>query len=200
MAFSVLEHGAKFVFVFSTGSTLWTTGLHATQIDFNEDSVNTVVAALRAAVAALTVKPWTSNDALQEIVVYDEREETAPVYRPAIVAVSGTNTGERTDKASAVVVTLRTSRRGRSGRGRMYIGGQSEGQMSSGSWSSTHITNIETFVTALMDTFNANGWVPVIKSTRQNHVDLNPAISYAISSWECRNNIPGSQDRRNHRP
>lgn len=200
MAFSVLEHGARFVFFFTSGTVSWTTGLHATQIDYNEDSVNTIVAALRASIAGVTVKPWTTNDSLTEIIVYDERDETAPVYRPVITAVAGNNAGERTDKASAVVVTLRTNRRGRSGRGRMYIGGQAEGQMSSGTWAPTHITNVETLVTAIMGAFNANGWVPVIKSTQQNHVHLNPAVAYAITSWECRNNIPGSQDRRNHRP
>jgi hypothetical protein len=82
----------------------------------------------------------------------------------------------------------------------MYIGGQSEGQMSSGTWATGHITNVETMVSTLLATFEANGWQPVIKSARQNKQPLNPAISYAIVSSECRNNIPGSQDRRNHRP
>lgn len=200
MAFSVLENGARAVMVFSTAPTIWTMGLHMTKTDWDEDDAITLVSAIRAGLAAGATKPWTANDALQEIVIYDQRSEFAPVYRPVITPLSGSNTGERTDKASAVVITLRTSHRGRSGRGRMYLGGQSEGQMSSGRWAAAHITAVETMVTNLINNIVNVGWVVVIKSQYENKQFLNPAHPHAVTSWEVRNDIPGSQDRRNHRP
>lgn len=200
MAFVTLENGAQMQLVWGNATVRWTNTLHITKTGFSEEDCAALKDALVANLTAVVSRPWAQGYKLLEVVFYDQRAQTAPVYRYTVDAVAGTSTGEITDKSSAIVVTFRTPVRGRAGRGRMYLGGNTEGNMAAGVWTSTVIANALLVVGAIFNAVEAQGWNAVIKSTQLNHVPHNPAWAYPITSYTIRNNIPGSQDRRNHRP
>lgn len=200
MAFLPLAEGARFQLVFGDGTYNWTNTMFATKTDWGSADAISLSDAIRAGLNGLANKPWASVYSYREFVVYDQRAEDAPVYRYTVTPVVGSQAGEVTDKSSSLVVTFRTALRGRSGRGRWYLGGLTEGNMNSGLWVAGIVTQAQLMVTAVMNAIITQGWTPVIKSTRHNNQPRTEAVAIAITGWLIRNNVPGSQDRRNRRP
>lgn len=200
MAFVSLADGARMVIVYGDTSFEHTNNLYLQKAGWGEADPPILANDVHAAWVALVNRPLASAYKLKAIRIYDMRGENEPIYNYTFNTTAGTQTGEVTDKSSAVVVTLRSAFRGRSGRGRLYIGGLSEGNMQSGLWTAGIVTQAHNWVNNILAACLSAGWIPVIMSRMRDGVPRNPAEAHVITSIEVRNNIPGSQDRRNHRP
>lgn len=142
-----------------------------------------------------------SNCSYVSTTVYDMRSEIAPIV------VDTSNAGEGSDItdqiipiSDAVVLTLYTAVRGRSGRGRIFATGFSEASMQNQRWDSTIIANVEGWYEAIKDGVSAIGWTPVVVSRYTGGAPRESGVSYPVTTWEVRSSLPGSQRRRIDRP
>jgi len=200
MAFIPLPDGAQLVLVYGFGDIEYTNTLHVTKTGWTEGDAAALMEAVRSAWNGLTTRPFPQGHTLKQQTLYDHRSEFAPIYYDTTTALFGSYTGEIADRQTAMVITFRTARRGRSGRGRWYIGGATEGQMVGGQFGGPYVTAVLVWVNAVLATCTAQGWTPVIKSTQQDGAVVSPADAFPITLVNMRSYIPGSQDRRNRRP
>lgn len=200
MAFHVLENGAQMVIVYGDSTFEWSNTYHITKTDYDGTDTEYLAGLIHAAWVTLVNKPIASVYKLKRIKFYDLRSDGAPIHDYPFNTVAGTQSGEVTDKSSALVVTQRTASRGRSARGRVYYGGLTEGNMTSGTWTSGIVAAVMAWHTIIMNSITSAGFAPVVMSRKHNGQDRNPADAYGITSYESRSGIPGSQDRRNKRP
>ncbi len=131
--------------------------------------------------------------------------------------VVGTATGDALPRGTALCVTLRTARAGRSYRGRTYLGGFGEGDNDTdASASSTLVTLGVAFLTAVQAAMAASGWQMAVLSRPAEaysttktitHADgsttvdtkshpSRPGFGTAVTSITARNDVWDSQRRR----
>lgn len=128
--------------------------------------------------------------------VYDARSSTGEIVQDATGAGPGGLSGEELPISLAVVVTLRTSARGRSGRGRVYVSGFNEGGITDGIFTSTTGTNAKNYVDGILSAGSNQGFAMVVRSTQEDHVVQNPANTRTVTLTEVRSLLPGTQRRR----
>lgn len=129
--------------------------------------------------------------------VYDMRTDGGGVVFVSVSAGNGSSSGDALPINTCAVLTLYTAMRGRSGRGRLYMGGLSESSTNEGAFLSAVETAVEAFYSALSTAVQVEGWVPVVVSKYHNGV-LRPegAITNPVTSWSMRNLNFGTQRRR----
>jgi hypothetical protein len=93
-------------------------------------------------------------------------------------------------------VTLRTSLRGRSYRGRFYAGGLSEANQQNGAWTQPVVTGVLDFVQFWRDLAIQEGWNMGVRSGQINGALRPSAIVVPIIHHEVRSNIVTHQRRR----
>lgn len=111
-------------------------------------------------------------------------------------AVQGTASGEALPPQSALCITFRTAKRGRSYRGRWYTCAMTENQQAGGRVTAGYITAINTAMTALGSLLTTNALEQVIVSRRQNKVDLPFGIVTPVTSRVIRDDIVDTMRRR----
>jgi hypothetical protein len=143
---------------------------------------------------------FTDDVAYGPPVVYDMRTANGPIVTGSTDPEGGEATGDAVTAKNACVLTLRTNKRGRSYRGRIYLTGFSEDEIANGRWSSSLQTAIENLGVAINENTSAIDWVWCVRSTQEDGVPRTTAVMTPITSWEVRSDIPGIQRRRAKRP
>jgi hypothetical protein len=200
MAFQAVPDAAEVVLVFGSSAYEFTNTLWVTRPGFIEAEMTSLAVAIDNAWLTLVTKPLSSAYRLKQVAVYDQREDGAPVIRYNNAAGTGSHAGEIADRQSAMVVTLRTSVRGRSGRGRLFLGGWTEGTMQAGEFQAANVTQVTTWIAALAAAITNQGWVWSVCSRRHDNAARPVPLTFPITSFEVRSALPGSQNRRNFRP
>lgn len=100
----------------------------------------------------------------------------------------------------AVVFTLRTPARGRSGRGRIYVSGMPEVSVEEGRLIPSQYTAWEAAGNAFYNQLVSSGLVLSVYSTEQGGVPLTQGDALTVTDIELRTPILGNQRRRNPRP
>lgn len=200
MTFIPTPHCARAVVGFSINSTYdFGNVLHFTKTNFVEADMLALAAAIDGEMNHL-LPQLSSSCTYLDTTVYDIRT----VGGGLVVDNSSTANGSIVDQPMApqvaMVLTLRTATRGRSGRGRVYIGGWPENNFESLAFSAAAIAAAGAWAAALEAAINAAGWVWVIRSIQQDGVALNPAATRPVTSYEVRNNKAATQRRRQDRP
>ena len=99
---------------------------------------------------------------------YDMRSDTAPVVEPAVTPDTGSLAEQILPVQDALVVTLYTNTRGRSGRGRLYIAGSTEATLLDGSYTTAMANGVVAMLSDVKAAALALGWVWIIASRYHN--------------------------------
>jgi hypothetical protein len=117
----------------------------------------------------------TDQTTLRQVRATNMTAQGAPQYVQN-VAETGTNTGDSVPLSACNVVSLRTAKRGRSYRGRAYIGGYSVAHLTDPVTADSGVTaGLTNFVQDLKDALDALGFDLVVPSRQHNGVVTNPA-------------------------
>jgi hypothetical protein len=126
----------------------------------------------------------------------DIRTPNQPELISSVTAVPGTAVGDLLPKQTAFVVTLRTAQAGRSYRGRVYLGGFSEGNNDvSGNAAAAVSTASVAFITAVQGAMSAQA-ITLAVGSRAN-IPLNKTdFSTPVTAIQARNNLWDTQRKR----
>lgn len=142
-----------------------------------------------------------SGHGYQGCTAYDMRDDEAQsVYVNTHAGAGGQVTAEALPIQTALVATLRTQVRGRTGRGRLYLTGYVEAQLSGGQFTSTHVNNVKSMLNNMKANLASVGWVWVVMSRHYNGEPREEGVARPVWSVVVRSALPGTQRRRMDRP
>lgn len=200
MPFQPVPDAAQAIIHFTDGSRTWSNSWWFTKSGFVLADMTALATEIRSKLNTYLTLYLCNNFTQDYIRIYDQRAEGAPVYTHTANPFTGADADEAHVLGDALVATLRTATRGRSGRGRTYFSGASVGQSVDGFWSAGIQNNAITMLDALKASLGALGWTWVIASRFNGGVLRNPALTFPVTSFVIRSTIPGTQTRRNRRP
>lgn len=148
-----------------------------------------------------TILPGLANAVtLASASAYSLDSASAPIgtYVPEVPVVGGI-AGDPLPPQAAVVVTLRTANRGRSGRGRIYISGFSEGDSTGSQINVPRAATIQTGMTAFRAALAAQLIPLSVLSQYTAGAPRAAGLLQTVTAHDVRNNTFGSQRRRNRR-
>lgn len=125
----VVPAGAQVTLYFSLNGVLAMNrlgGLVTGSPTFDQTLANTLGSAIKATWSADMAGQCTSGTSLVRVGVRDLRADNLHEFRDTNAPVSGTATGDAMPGNVAMCITLRTATAGKSGRGRVYLGGWAE--------------------------------------------------------------------------
>lgn len=132
--------------------------------------------------------------------VIDMRSFGAPAWVTPYAGAPGTGTGDEMPPSVCVVVTLRTALRGRAYRGRQYVAGFEEPQITNGVWLAACTDQVLEQWNTWQEVAQNVGWTLCIANTHINKQPRTEAYMVPVISQEIRSGIPGHQRRRDRRP
>lgn len=166
---------------------------------FDESDMYNLASEILAAFYNTLDTYFTSDCQYGPCQIYDMREENAPVVVGTEPSQGGEAAGDVIPLSNAVVLTLRTNRRGKSFRGRMYVAGFTETHMVDNAWAATLVAAMEALGAAIQANSAAIGWTWCVHSGVANGVPREEGVLTPVTTWEVRNPIPGVQRRRQRR-
>jgi hypothetical protein len=136
----------------------------------------------------------SSDVTLRQIRVTDQTVDGGPatIVTWNDAATSGNPAGAIN---APVVASLRTAKRGRSYRGRVYVSGYPEASMTSTTIGGSQATNLVSYVTDMMTALSSAGYKLVVASKQHNLVTTNPAETNDVIAVVVDTNLD-SQRRR----
>lgn len=200
MAFQPVPNTAAVIIETVAGTFSWSNSMHFTRTLWGVPEMEALGIAVFNAWASNMASHLSSLFSTNRVTVYDLRMEGAPVSVPAVTPVVGLDPGDPYNIGDAVVVTLRTAVRGRSGRGRLYIAGFTEAYVEGGSANVSLQADVIATVSAAITAGEAAGWDYVLVQRWANHVKLANALTHSITNVVIRSAILGGQERRAARP
>lgn len=200
MAFIPTEHCARVVVTYAKGTEEWSNVYHATKTDFVRADMEALAAAVDAIFTSTVLDTFSSDVRYQVTTVYDIRTLTGEIVFDNSHTGPGTASFDVVPINTAVVVTLRTATRGRTGRGRSYIAGYSEGGIEDGEWNATTLAQALNLVLDIKAAIESAGWTMVIRSIQTDGIENNPAVTRPVTQVAVRGGKVGTQRRRVDRP
>lgn len=200
MAFIMVPDGALGVVTWQVGTESFSNTLGFVMPSFTLTDQEALASTLDASWGD-AIRAYQSTDCFYVgTTVYDMRSSSAPIVLDNTHAAAGLTGGEALPVGLSLVLTHYTAKRGRTGRGRTYLSGFTEGQLEDGEWATLLATNVETTFATLKSQLQAVGWTPVVISRQENGVPRSVAVTTPIIQSAVRNNRPGYQRRRTDRP
>lgn len=132
--------------------------------------------------------------------VYDMNTETGRIVINNDGAGVGSGTGEALPVSVAMCFTLYTANRGRTGRGRIYLGGFVEGHLLNGSWTTSIVSSRLNMLLAVQSNAAAAGWTYCVVSRFHNGAPRAAGIPQPIVNIASRSAKATTQRRRSDRP
>lgn len=173
------------------GSNLW-----FKQESFDDSDMQALVDAVANRYATIIADGLSNNVVVSPFKAVDMRAEDGGVVYSPSPGNAGEDLNDILPLAVCVVMTLRTAKRGRSHRGRMYLSGWCENLMNEDGWASGPIDAAIAFGEALIAEMGAIGWTWGVHSGMLNGVARDPQIITPITSVEVRSIKPGIQRLR----
>lgn len=199
MAFQSTEHGARIIVEWnSTNQGNWTNHFWASKSSFTQGDMQTLAEEVAASLQNDAITGLAVSCGLANVRVVDEREEGAPQVIHTDASGGGAS-GAMVPISTTVCVTLRTARRGRAYRGRVYIAGFTENQIDDQTWTGAAVDQALDIVTAVQDACATTGWTFGVRSGQLNGVKRPQAIVTPVISVLSRSSLVTSQRRRNRR-
>lgn len=197
MAFQPVPNVCSFVVEYGTTAIQWTNTFYCYYTSWNEtlqlQVANAIHDHLSTELMPLLAQDWY----LLKVTSYDLSEEFGPVVVSTESAVAGTLTDPPLAINCAMVMTMRTGNRGRSGRGRHYIAGWTEAQGGSvGFVNQSLADDVEDVYTGLHNLLDGLGIDVRIVQRWSEGVKLTNGNPISVTQYEVRNLRYGSQRRR----
>ena len=162
--------------------------------------VLTIASTLRGLWASQVMPNLSSAVTLRSVTATSLANDTAPsATSSGSGPVSGGVTGEPMPGGAAAVVTLYTAARGRTGRGRLFIGPLGETQVNTGNLTNATITAITNAVTAVRTGMNTSGYDLCVLSQYVNNAPRAAGVPRLVTTIVIRNPLVGYQSRRTGR-
>lgn len=200
MAFQEVPDCAVVVVEQGNSSFLWTNSFAFVQAGFTQVQLQSLTETVQQIFAGEHDDALNAAFSIRGAVGYDMREEGAPTYVYSPAPTAGLHVGSPLPVQDALVLTIRTNTRGRSGRGRLYFTGYDEGQLNNAVFTQAVADDAIQTVDEIQEAAALLGWQYVIVSRYHNGAKRPVAVTYPVITWEVRSLIPGNQQRRSRRP
>jgi len=200
MTFIDWPEGVKVAFNWNGPQGPWANVIAFTKPTFDEAQQLVLANAMMTATQTAYRLLLADSVTLENVTVTDMRVQGAPLVQSTAAALDGIDDGEQVNPSLSCIVTLRTAQRGRSFRGRMYLGGFAETWLVEGLWHADVMTGVVVQANLWKAFGLTEGWTQVVASEQYNHVVLPHATLTPVIGWVARSNIPGHQRRRDRRP
>lgn len=200
MPFIPIPNGIQLCFDFVTAGQFW-------QICVNLRKVSGPVDATALAGAASVGSAWwtsdlatvlTSDNTLRQVRATDMTNQGGSQVQ-TLVGGAGAVTPPMLPLGTPVVVSLRTAKRGRSYRGRVYLSGVAESNRASGSpvdlTTGFAGTTLPARFSALLSSLASAGFNMIVASKQHNNVPTNPAVTNDVTAFVVDTHLD-SQRRR----
>lgn len=139
----------------------------------------------------------SQNNILSEIYLVDLTSQTGPTYTLSVANdPGGPRTGDSTPNSVALCVSFRTGSRGRSGRGRNYVGGWAESSVNGNSFVASDVDAVVAAYQTLVDTPIAAGVTWVVCSRQSGGQPRASALVQPIIAVLAVDDTVDSQRRR----
>lgn len=177
----------------------WMNTLHFEKTSYSLSDMQELVADLETAIDGNSSLAFLSNTCqLDRVRLTDIRTDDGPVVEETMDE-AGLATADAIPYGSAAVVTLRTAKRGRSYRGRLYWSGLGENGVSGQGITQAFQDYILDFLDDLVVAAEADGWTLVVLSRQYNQQIRLEAVGEPVTARVIRSTLLGSQRRRNDR-
>lgn len=196
MPFQPTTDGALAILHWSFGNVLFTNHLWFSQSDFDASDLTALATALYVAPSGGLSSTWSLLLTLENVEAIDMRSEGAESRQIGDGSVAGVNDNNPLPLSMALVVTLRTLRRGRAYRGRLYMAGYTEASMDTGVWIQDTITKTLSYIEQLEIAAEALGWTFGVRSGQLDGVPRAAGIITPIVAREVRSPQVGHQRSR----
>lgn len=200
MAFIPTPHGARAVVLWTKGTENFSYVFYATKPGFDSSDLENLAAVIDGWHTAAHMTLFSSGVTYSGTVCYDARTIDGETAAAIANTRAGGNASEVAPINTAICVTLRTTGRGRSARGRKYITGFGEGGLNAGEWTQLYRDSALAYVNGIHGAINGAGWTHVIRSIQSNNQPVNPAVVRAVDTLLVRNGKVATQRRRVDRP
>lgn len=130
----------------------------------------------------------------------DERTVDGPVVYAGGSDIPGTSVAEVLPAGTALVVTLRTAKRGRAHRGRLYMPLLTEAAWDDSGFTSGVQNDLLNLLNDMSNSATSTGWTWGVRSAQLDGVPRNPAVIEPLTGYQIRSPLAGSQRRRSKRP
>jgi len=201
MTYQAVPDTAAFTLELGSATLQWSNTFHGRKQDFSTlDMIGAAEALFDAASLSDYVDHLHTTFYFRKVTAYDLRSDGAPVYVTTAAPVQGVEASPVLPIQDAFVCTLRTFTRGRSGRGRLYFAGFTEGGLSAGQWSTTLSAAILSMMDDIQTALTSLGFEYVLVSRYHDNVKRSVGLTIPIEGVENRSSIPGNQERRSRRP
>lgn len=196
MAFIPVPDAAMAVQKFSHDGQSWSNTLWFTKAGFVTADMDALAAAVGTTVISY-LKPFISLNATYDgVTVYDMRTATGEKVEYNNGSGAGLDTDAIIPTNVALVLTLYSNNRGRSGRGRVYLSGFDETAIDDGRFLAQWGANVATWAAELETAVEAEGWTWVVVSRYTAGAPRASGLAQAVTSTAVRSLIPGTQRRR----
>lgn len=199
MAFQPTEDGLRIIYRFQSGTWRWTNHLWASKPDYTDTDVNALLDEIEDNLDQFGLGALSDATSMYQLDAVDERTQGASSYIRQLTGITGTASGDKAAVQLACVVTLRTALRGRAYRGRVYIAGHAEQEITNGMFTANAQEASVSLANFVRTSAIETGWTAGVRSGFLNGVQRQQAIVVPIIAAEVRSAIPGSQRRRSNR-
>jgi hypothetical protein len=202
MAFIPYPDGARAVMVFTQGPLRWTNTLWFEDLTPASPTIQDLADYLGGWAGTQIMPNLDDSVQFQYAEVYDMSSVNGQVYLSSNAPISGGVVGDTSPLNTALVVTFYSAFRGRSGRGRNYITGFGEVDVSTNAvGNAARVTAIENAYINLKDNVQQqSGYYWVVASQFTNGVPRVEVLGSQVLTVSVRSNILGTQRRRVPRP
>lgn len=199
MAFQPTGQGAKVVVTYENDLGFWSNIYWFYKDPFDVNDLQALATQVKTSLVDNLVDRLALTTSIYSVVATDERTQDGAIRTGVYTGGTGDQTGDILPLNLALVVTLRTDLRGRAYRGRTYLSGYVEAQMTNGVWNTPEAIAAVDALTAMKDDTLALGWVWGVRSGILNGVERPFAIVTEITSLAVRDQKPGTQRSRTQR-
>jgi hypothetical protein len=199
MTFQVTRDGAKLVMPFSALGRQWSVTLWFSKAGFDESDMVALADSVQYAFYSTLDNKFSDLLTYGPPVVYDMRVVDGTIAYGTDNPEGGEATADCLPLQTAAVLTLRTNKRGRAHRGRIYVTGFTEGDFSDNLFGGAIKTQMEALGDAIIGVVGPIGWTWGVRSGQLDGVKRSEAVITPITSYEVRSLKPGSQRRRTGR-
>jgi len=186
---------AEFIFQ-QDGLPMTNTMSFERETSFDDGDMNDLAEQLSLWHLANILPPMSSNTFLDMIRITDLRTQSGAVIEYTTdLHVPGDTDGDRLPMNCAIVVTFRTNKRGRSFRGRNYLGGLVDIRSDDNHLTQGYVDQFDAGFNLLDGFISSFGWAHVVVSRFQNGAWLSAGVTTPVTSYTLDTRIDTQRKR-----
>lgn len=200
MAFIPVADTVLCVARFALGTEEWTNTLWFHRPNFTPAEQDTICDVVDQYWGGALKAGMSNQASYLDTTCYDMNSDTGRIVVNNDTAGIGGTTGESLPLNVAMCLTMYTAWRGKSGRGRVYVGGGVEAQLSNGAWVAATVNDRLAKLQAVGTSASAAGWTHVIVSRYTDGAPRVQGVVNPVTEYASRSLKATTQRRRLDRP